>query len=404
MYRGAVSGFAEPILHVDMDAFFVEVERLRDPSLRGVPVVVGGLGNRGVVAAASYEVRRFGVRSAMPMARARQLCPQARRIPPDHTRYREVSRQVFALRRDCTPVVAGLSIDEAFLDVGGLRLHYADVPEVGAAIRSRLRSDLDLPASVGIATTKLLAKLASEAAKPDGMLRVPAGAEPDFLHPLPITALWGVGDATRGVLAEVGVATIGDLAELPLASLTRRLGDAIGSHLHDLCRGLDPRPVGAGGGAKSISVEETYDADLTTAEAVDDELFAHGERLARRLRSAGHAGRTVTLKLRYADFSTVTRSVTLDMPVDETGDLVAAARELVAKVPLDGRRVRLLGLGASGLAPATDPRQLTLDRPERRHLTEAADRIRERFGDDAVGPARLLRGDAGTATPTSGNP
>jgi DNA polymerase-4 len=315
----------------------------------------------------------------MPMARARRLCPHALQVRPDHSRYGAVSSQVFAILRDFTPHVEGLSIDEALLDVSGLRFHVADGVAVGHAIRARIRGDLDLPASVGVATTKLLAKLASEAAKPDGLLRVPAGAELDFLHPLPIGALWGVGEATRDALAELGVARIGDLAELPRTVLVRRLGEVVGAHLWELASGRDPRPVTTGGRAKSISVEETYATDLESTEAIDDELFAHSERLARRLRTAGVAARTVTLKLRYSDFSTLTRSITLEQPVDETGDLVGAARELVAKVPLGGRRVRLLGLGGTGLVPSGAPRQLALDRPERRLLTAAADRIRNGY-------------------------
>ncbi len=380
--------FAEPILHVDMDAFYVEVERLERPELRGAPVIVGGLGNRGVVAAASYEARRFGVGSAMPMARARTLCPQAHYLSPDMAKYQTASRAVFTLFDEFTPLVEALSIDEAFLDVAGLRRHYPDGEAVGHAIRRRLGAELGLPASVGVATTKFLAKLASEAAKPDGLVRVPAGRELDFLHPLPIRALWGVGRATQEALESIGVATVGEVAELPLDALRRRVGDAAGRHLHDLAWGRDPRVVTPGSAAKSISVEETYGSDITDPDRIDEELLAHCERLGRRLRSARLAARTVQLKVRYADFTTVSRSVTLDAPVDDTPALAAAARHLWERVP-GGQSVRLLGVGGSGLATAGDPRQLTLGAEERRALTDAADRVRERFGEGAIGPARL---------------
>ncbi len=384
-----MESFREPILHVDMDAFFVEVERLRRPELRGVPVLVGGAGPRGVVAAASYEARRFGVGSAMPAVRARRLCPGAVWVAPDHAEYGRVSRQVFAILRSFSPKVEGLSIDEAFLDVAGLRRHYPAPSAVAAAIRARLRADLGLPASVGAASTKFLAKLASEAAKPDGMLVIPAGTELDFLHPLPVAALWGVGDATRNAVAGLGVETVGDLAGLPVALLERRLGAAAGRHLHDLAWARDPRAVETGGEAKSISVEETYAVDLTSPEQVDAELFAHCERLARRLRAAGVAARTVQLKVRFADFTTLTRSVTVDAPVDLTSELAAAARSLLARVP-GGRPVRLLGVGGAQLVAARAPRQLALDGEESHALAAAADRVRERFGAEAVGPARLL--------------
>ncbi len=384
-----MESFREPILHVDMDAFFVEVERLRRPELRGVPVLVGGAGPRGVVAAASYEARRFGVGSAMPAVQARRLCPGAVWVSPDHDEYGRVSRLVFEVLRSFTPRVEGLSIDEAFLDVGGLRRHFPSPLGVAAAVRARLRDNLGLPASVGAASTKFLAKLASEAAKPDGMLAIPAGTELEFLHPLPVGALWGVGEATQRAVAALGVATVGDLARLPVASLERRLGNAVGRHLHDLAWNRDPRAVETGGGAKSISVEETYATDLASADEIDAELFAHCERLGRRLRTAGVAARTVQLKVRFADFTTITRSLTVDAPVDLTADLAAAARTLLARVPA-GRPVRLLGVGGAQLVPAREPRQLALDGEERHALAEAADRVRERFGSQAVGPARLL--------------
>ncbi len=388
-----VTEFGEPILHVDMDAFFVEVERLGDPRLRGAPVVVGGLGNRGVVAAASYEARVHGVHSAMPMVHARRLCPGGIFLPPDHRRYGDVSAQVFELLRSFTPSVEAMSIDEAFLDVSGLRFHYPDAAAVAAAIRSRIRNDLELPASVGVAATKMLAKMASEAAKPDGMLVVAAGTELEFLHPSPVRALWGVGEATYAALEALGVETIGDLALLPEGLVRRRLGETVGRHLFELAWGRDPRPVTPHTPAKSVSVEATYETDLVDPDELDDRLFRHSERLARRLRSSEVAARTITLKIRFADFSTFTRSLTLDTPVDETHDVAAAARALLKRVTLRGRRVRLLGIGGSGLTPAAEPRQLDFAGPRRRKLTEASDDVRRRFGADAVIPARLAESE-----------
>ncbi len=382
-------GFGEPMLHVDMDAFFVEVERLRRPELRGIPVAVGGAGGRGVVASASYEARRHGVRSAMPSGRARRLCPQLVFVAPDHGEYSRLSDRVFDVLRSFTPLVEALSIDEAFLDVRGLRRHYRAPADIAAAIRRRLRGDVGLPASVGAASNKFLAKLASEAAKPDGTLVVPAGGELAFLHPLPVRALWGVGDATQRAVAELGVTTVGELAALPRALLERRLGGAAGSHLHELAWARDPRPVETGGDARSISVEETYEADLLDPDRVDAELFAHCERLARRLRHAGVAARTIHLKVRYDDFSTISRSMTLDGPVDLTGQLADAARALLRRTP-PGRPIRLLGVGGSQLADRAEPRQLDLGSDDRRALAAAADRIRDRFGNDAVAPARLI--------------
>ncbi len=382
--------FAEPILHVDMDAFFVEVERLSDTTLIGVPVVVGGLGNRGVVAAASYEARRYGVHSAMPVGMARRLCPRARFLPPDQRRYREVSEGVFDVFRSFTPLVEGLSVDEAFLDVAGLRLHYPSSSEVGQSIRATLRDGLGLPASVGVATNKFLAKLASEGAKPDGLLRIDAGSELEFLHPLPVRRLWGVGEATLAALDGLGVATIGELASIPLDSLERRLGASLGRHLHLLAEGRDDRTVNPDGETKSISVEETFERDVSDIDYIETELLRQTERVGSRLRRAGLAGRTVTLKVRYPDFTTLTRSQSLDSAIDVSHDLFGVVQELVGRVDL-GRPVRLLGVGVSSLEPAGAPHQLGLDRPAIwDDVSTAVDAIRSRFGEEAVSPARLV--------------
>lgn len=373
-----------------MDSFFVEVERLRDPSLVGEPVAVGGTGPRGVIASASYEARTFGVQSAQPTSTALRLCPQLVVVPSEHGRYSEVSAQVFAIFRDFTPLVEGLSLDEAFLDVSGLRHHYTSSVEVGEMVRSRIRVDLGLPASVGVASTKLVAKLASEAAKPDGLLHVPLAEQLDFLHALPAEALWGVGPATMAGLKRLGVGTVGDIAELPMETLSRSVGPTVGRHLHDLAHGRDPRRVEADTEAKSISVEETYDTDLEGKEVIEAALLAHAHRLSGRLRRAGLASRTITLKLRYDDFTTISRSHTTEGAVDGAREIYRQALELIRQIELAGP-VRLLGLGGSGLTGSDRPRQLDIDVSETwDRIEDAVTEVRDRYGHDALAPARLL--------------
>jgi DNA polymerase-4 len=382
--------WTEPILHVDMDAFFVEVERRRDPSLIGKPVAVGGIGNRGVVASASYEARRHGVRSAQPTATALKLCRDLVVVPPSHGRYGEVSAEVFEVFRGFTPHVEGLSLDEAFLDVSGLRRHFGSPVDVAMAVRAEIRSRIGLPASVGIASSKFIAKLASEAAKPDGYRHIPSKTELDFLHALPVEALWGVGPATLAGLQRLGVVTVGDLADLPEPAVLSGLGQANGRHLLELARGIDLRPVIPDIEAKSISVEETYDRDLEGRETIEAALLAHSQRLSGRLRRSGLAARTVTLKVRYEDFSTVTRSVTLGGPLHSPRDLYNTARDLLGAVDL-ARPVRLLGLGGSGLEESNEPRQLDLGTDENWvRVSDAVAEVRERFGDRSVEPARLV--------------
>jgi len=384
-----VERFAEPIAHVDMDAFFVEVERRRHPELKGVPVVVAGLGGRGVVTSASYEARSCGVHSAMPTVHARRLCPQARFLAPDHRAYSTASEEVFAVFASFTPLVEPLSVDEAFLDIGGLRLAYRSPEEVGAALRRAVREQTGLPASVGLATNKLLAKLASRVAKPDGLFLVRAGEETAFLHPLPVGALWGVGEATLARLEELGVRTVGDLAALPRDLLERRLGRALGGHLSDLARGRDERPVEAGGPARSISVEETFEVDIEGRPAMEEELLHLSDRLAGRLRAAGVAARVVGLKVRFADFTTLSRSRTLAAPVETAQDLYHAALELLERAAVGRRKVRLLGLAGEGLEQPGAPRQLGLESRRWDEVEAAMSRVRERFGREAVRRARL---------------
>lgn len=385
-----MSEFAERFLHVDMDAFFVEVERLADPSLRGKAVIVGGLGPRGVVSSASYEARRHGVRSAMPMGEARRRCRTGSFVAPDHGRYSAISAEVFAILREFTPFVEGLSIDEAFLDVSGLRLHYPDPEAVGAAVRTAILDQIGIPSSVGIAATKFIAKLASGHAKPDGMLRVPAGFEAEFLAPLPITELWGVGEATRASLENLGVRTIGELREVPVDLLERQLGASTGEHLAALSRGEDPRVIVTDSTARSVSVEETFDVDRTDRAEIERELLRLCDRLIGRLRRSGLAARTVTLKVRFGDFTMVTRSETLDEVVRTVPALRAATARLLDRARVGRRPVRLLGVGASGLVGSDEPRQISLLGAPRDAAAEATEDVRRRFGDGAVVPARLL--------------
>ena len=386
----------EPIIHVDMDSFFVEVERLRDPSLMGRPVAVGGTGPRGVIASASYEARTFGVHSAQPTATALLQCPGLVVVPSAHGRYSEVSVSVFAVFRSFTPHVEGLSLDEAFLDVSGLRHHYKSSIDVGEAVRETIRADLALPASVGVASTKFIAKLASEEAKPDGLLHVRRETQLEFLHALPASSLWGVGPATLAGLKRLGVETVGDIAEMPRSTVTSALGPTVGRHLHDLANGIDPRRVESDVAAKSISVEQTYHTDLEGVDVLEAALLAHSQKLSGRLRRSGLAARTITLKARYEDFTTVTRSQTHEGATDSSRDLYRVALDLLRGVD-SSRSVRLLGLGGSSLEESSEPRQLDLSASEDWELVEdAVADVRDKYGDGAVSPARLLNRDEST--------
>ena len=385
--------WTEPILHVDMDSFFVEVERLEHPELRGRAVAVGGAGPRGVIASASYEARARGVRSAQPTSTARRLCPELVVVAPSHGRYGDVSAEVFAIFRSFTPLVEGLSLDEAFLDVRGLRLHFESPVTVAVEVRRRIRVELGLPASVGVAAVKFVAKLASETAKPDGLRLVTTAEQPAFLETLPATALWGVGPATLAALARLGVETVGDIAGLPVSALVSAVGPSAGKHLHDLANGIDPRPVVADIAAKSVSVEETYESDLATLDLVETALLAHAQRLSDRLRRSGLRARTVTLKVRWQDFTTVTRSETTAPAVDGARDLYRIARDLMAGVGV-ASPVRLLGLSGTSLEPAGDPAQLGMSTDGGWiRVEDAVADIRARYGMGAVGPARLVGPD-----------
>jgi DNA polymerase IV len=401
----------EPILHVDMDAFYASVEQRDDPALRGRPVVVGGEGGRGVVAAASYEARRFGVHSAMPMVRARRLCPELVVVGSHFDRYREVSRSVMTILRSYTPLVEPLSLDEAFLDVAGAVRLFGDPVTIGHRIRTDVREQLDLPCSVGVGPTKSVAKLLSAKAKPDGLLRWPAAEVRDRLRPLPVSDLWGAGPKTVERLTSYGFRTVGQLADADLRTLQRVVGEAQGTQLHRLARGEDPRRVTTHDPAKSISAEETFEEDLDDPDVLRRHVLRLAEKVGRRLRRAEVAGRTVTLKVRFASFETVTRSMTLPSATDRTHDLVVVAGELLDGLRLERARVRLLGVGVSNLGDGDTARQLSFDAPEtpvelpwsdRRweDVERVADTVSERFQGIGVSYAALLDDDEHLGSPT----
>jgi DNA polymerase IV len=381
------------VLHVDMDAFYASVELLSRPELRGLPVIVGGSGSRGVVLSATYEARRFGVHSAMPMSRARRACPQAVVVEPSSGRYAEVSRGVMEVFRSITPAVEPLSLDEAFLDVSGAVRRLGAPTQIGRLIRNQVADEQGITCSVGVAATKFVAKLASSRAKPDGLLVVPRDEAVAFLHPLEVGALWGVGERTEAALHRMGLRTVGDIAHTPAATLRRALGDAAGRHLHDLAWGRDPRRVVADVGEKSVGAEETFASDVDDPDVVLRELLRLSERTAARLRSADLVGRTVVLKVRFADFTTITRSRTLREPTDVARTVYATARELFAALGLQRARIRLVGVRVEGVVDAAGaPRQLALDeRPVGwREAERAVDRAGARFGAGAVRPAALV--------------
>ncbi|HUR77212.1 MAG TPA: DNA polymerase IV [Acidimicrobiales bacterium] len=402
------------VLHVDMDCFYAAVEVLDDPSLRGKPVVVGGTGRRGVVAAANYEARVYGVRSATPMVTARRLCPRAVVLPGRFDRYEDISRQLRALLRAITPLVEPISLDEAFLDVTGATRRSTSPEQIAAALRAQVHSELGLICSVGVATSKHIAKLASVSAKPRalpsgviepgvGVRVIAPGTELAFLHPLPIRALWGVGEQTAKKLASLGVKTVGELAAMPLEALTHALGPHAGEHLLRLANGVDDRPVVAEVAAKSISHEETFAHDITERDRLHREVVRQSDAVASRMSHAGLAARTVVLKVRYGDFTSITRSKTPGPPIEDGVTLADVANDLLDAVDIrDG--VRLLGVGVSNLVEPP-PRQLDLlavetdaamkdvEAAKRAATGAAVAAIRDKFGDNAVAPATLAGRD-----------
>jgi DNA polymerase-4 len=382
-----------------MDAFFVSVELRRRPELRGKPVVVGGPGPRGVVAAASYEARQFGVHSALPSAVARRRCPHAVFLAGDHALYSEVSEHVHAILERYTPRVEPLALDEAFLDVSGATRLFGDGTLIATRIRADVDGELGLGCSVGVAPNKFLAKLASVAAKPRatpervipgrGVVEVVPGHELEFLHPLPVTRLWGVGPVTFTRLERLGVRTVGDLAALDERTLRGVLGASHAAHLHALAWGRDERPVETDREAKSIGHEETYPRDLLSLAEVERELVRLSDAVAARLRRQGVAARTANLKLRCADFRTITRSVTLHEPVETGPALVAALRPILRGIDV-AEGIRLLGVSGSNLVAPAQQLNLLADTEAPLRAAGAVDQIRERFGPAAIGPASAV--------------
>ncbi|HCK79159.1 MAG TPA: DNA polymerase IV [Actinobacteria bacterium] len=396
------------VLHVDMDAFYASVELVDRPELVGTPVIVGGGTNRGVVLSATYEARAFGVRSAMPVTRARRMCPQAAVLPPRMERYRETSRAVMAIFADFTPLVEPLALDEAFLDVSGAVRLLGSPASIGEQIRGRVRRELGVTCSVGVATTKFVAKLATNAAKPDGLHVVPADSVVEFLHPLPVGALWGVGERTEDQLRRLGLLSVADVAHTPMRTLQRAMGDAAGRHLYELSWGRDPRPVVAHAPERSVGAEHTFERDVDDPAVVHREFLRLADQVATRLRRQQLAGRTISIKVRFADFTTLTRSRTLGSPTDVGREIAAVADDLFDALGLQRARLRLVGVRVEGLvAGAARSHQLALDEPAHGwpDAERAVDAAVARFGPGVVRPASLLpEGRHGTEDPASGGP
>ncbi|MBX3309202.1 MAG: DNA polymerase IV [Cryobacterium sp.] len=386
-----VDSSSATILHVDLDAFFASVELLDRPELVDKPVVVAHNSARSVVTAANYPARKYGVRSAIPLARALQLCPTAIVLEPHFEKYRHYSRQVMAIFDDMTPLVERLGIDEAFLDVSGARGVIGSPAEVGVLIRGRVRAETGLACSVGAAATKFVAKLASGRAKPDGLLVIPKAETLAFLHPLPVGALWGVGAVTEKSLLGRGLHTIGDIAESPVDVLRRIVGDAAGRKLHALANGIDPRPVTRDIAEKSVGHEVTFEVDIADATVLRRELLRQATQVGSRLRASGVKGRTVVLKLRYADFTTITRSRTLAEATDVGRRIADEVRELYDAIGAHSP-VRLIGVRMEQLAETgTGAAGLWDDDEDWRGAERAIDGVGERFGSDLVTPASLLK-------------
>ncbi|MBB5632404.1 DNA polymerase-4 [Cryobacterium mesophilum] len=387
----SVDSSTAPILHVDLDAFFASVELLERPDLADLPVVVAHNSLRSVVTAANYPARKFGVRSAIPLSRALQLCPSAIVLEPHFEKYRHYSRLVMSIFDDMTPLVERLGIDEAFLDVAGARGVIGPPGDVARLIRERVRAETGLACSVGAAATKFVAKLASGRAKPDGLLVIPRSETLSFLHPLPVGALWGVGAVTEKSLLGRGLHTIGDIAQTPLDVLRRVVGDAGGRKLHALANGIDPRPVTRDTAEKSIGHEVTFEIDVSDAGTLRRELLRQASQVGRRLRASGLEGRTVVLKLRYADFTTITRSRTLAEPTDVGRRIADEVRDLYEAVGAHPP-VRLIGVRMEQLTDAgTNAAGLWDDDEDWRGAERVIDDVGERFGTDLVRPASLMK-------------
>jgi DNA polymerase-4 len=379
------------ILHVDMDAFYASVAERDDPSLRGKAVVVG-VGARGVVLSANYAARKYGIRAAMPVGRAKRMAPHAIFVAPDHQRYSEVSAKVMEIFDSFTPLVEPISLDEAFLDVTGARKLLGTGREIAVEIRRQVEASEGITCSVGIASSKFIAKLASGHCKPNGILEIPADRILNFLHPLPVNAIWGVGPKTAETLERLGLRTVADIANLPRTTLIRALGQASGASLYELAWGRDYRDVTPNEPDKSISAAETFAQDLDNPEEILREFLRLTEKAAARLRENNYYAKTISIKVRFADFSTISRSKTLPLPIDGTHDIYEIAKSLYLALNLDRARLRLVGISLDNLSEAA-PEQLLLGARERgwREADTAIDQAKLRFGGGSVRPGRLIK-------------
>ena len=379
------------IIHCDMDAFYASVAELDDPTLRGKPVVVGA-GIRGVVLSANYAARKFGIRAAMPVGRAKRMAPNAIFVSPDHHRYSEISAKVMQIFSSFTPFVEPLSLDEAFLDITGAQKLLGTPREIGQAIRKRVHEECGITCSVGIAPNKFIAKLASGHCKPNGLLEIKADRILTFLHPLPVSDLWGVGPKTAEQLQRLGLKTVSDVANTPLETLKRALGDATGEHIYELSWGRDFRSVVPDEPDKSISAAETFSYDIEDPEIILREYLRLTEKASARLRDKELYAKTISIKVRFADFSTITRSKTLPLPISSTQEIYQVVKDLYLALKLDRARLRLVGVSLENLRESA-PQQLLLGQREKgwREAESAIDRATERFGEESVRPARLFK-------------
>ncbi len=403
MKSGVISEFVNPsvadnsdtatILHVDMDAFYASVAERDDPSLKGKAVVVGA-GARGVVLSANYAARKFGIRAAMPVSRAKRMAPTAIFVTPHHERYSEVSAHIMEIFASVTPLVEPLSLDEAFLDVTGSRRLLGTGREIATMIRARVEKEEGITCSVGIASNKFIAKLASGHCKPNGMLEIAADRIIEFLHPLPVSDIWGVGPKTNEELLRLGLRTVSDIAHTPRATLIRALGESAGAHLYELAWGRDYRDVSPNEPDKSISAAETFAVDIEDPEIILREFLRLTEKATARLRARHCAAKTISIKVRFADFKTINRSKTLPLPIDGTQESYEVVKALYKALRLDRARLRLVGVSLEGLVDSADaPEQLILGEREKgwREAEQAVDQATARFGHGSVRPARLVK-------------
>jgi DNA polymerase-4 len=383
------------ILHVDMDAFYASVAELDNPQYKGKALVVGA-GVRGVVLSANYEARKFGIRAAMPVGRAKRMAPHAIFIAPEHHRYAEISERVMTIFNSFTPLVEPISLDEAFLDVTGAQKLFGDGREIAAKIRAQVAQEEGITCSVGIAQSKFIAKLASQHCKPNGMLEIKSDRILEFLHPLPVRALWGVGPKTAESLDRLGLHTVADIANTPRSTLVRALGDATGESLYELAWGRDYRNVIPDEPEKSIGNEETFARDIDSPEEILAQFLRMAEKATARLRERGLFAKTVTMKIKFADFTTLSRAKTLPIGIDGTHETYEIVKKLYLALNNEGARIRLVGVSLSNLLDEA-PVQLELGARERgwRDADTAIDKAKARFGKGSVRPGRLITGDSG---------